>query len=494
MPEGVTQNSFTDRMQSHGFGSYDFRNTSIDSEDGYFFGKSLADIYDNEGRVVVGNDHRIMSEEVKNGVIAGIRDGGCEPEYVGIVPTDIVSYHTVEADAKGGIAVTASHMPPEYRGIKPLTGQGRIFDENELEEALDRYEFYKENFPAPENVDSWMVLDPESVTVPYIKDIRAGYDELFNQDLSGLEVVLDPGNGTGTVTLEKAFRALGVEEDDIHTVNYDLDPNFPGRGADPSESSLGDLRETVTREKADLGVAVDGDADRVAFVNEKGEKLTGDETLAIISAKYLEESEEENPRVAVSENSSALVEEHILTKGGEPSYQNVGAVFTAKACLKENGAIVGGQPNGHLLDSEFAPYDSGTYFAGVMAGIVNEKGDLSSLQDELPSYRVHRENIYPEDVSGAEDATDIVKMLLDQHKFQNTYQTEEMSQEELESSTFRTRLGESTLMGEDLMEVNVAPLLVFRKSGNEDLVRKMVEVREPEDISELIDTGLNRRH
>lgn len=458
-------------MAEHDFGSYDFRNNSMDANDAYRLGKSLSDFYSSDGDVVVGNDHRDYSEPIKNALIDGLVDHGTEVNYIGLAPTDMVAHQVKSQEADGGVAVTASHMPPDYRGLKPLNEQGRIFDEEELEKVLNSYKEFtntKQDYTTWQTdlKTNWFNGDYNFVKEAHDDYISASvdrYTHLFDDDLSGLQVAVDPGNGVGSLTLPRLLNELGVEEDNLYVINQELDPKFSGRGPDPTKSDLKELRNTVDQEDADLGIALDGDADRAVFVNENSEKVMGDESLTILSEKYLQEAPESTNvyGVVCSANTSQMLEDWITedhqNKGplGTVSYQPVGAVFTAKKALDSERTIFGGQPNGHLLDPEFVPYDSGTLPGAVMAGVVQENQGLSSLQEEIPSYEITKTNWEVEDKDAA------IKTLKKQFGSLSTHGVHraDMNTEKIAEAT------------------GANDKIIFRPSGSEPVIRLKIEHR-----------------
>lgn len=477
--DSQNQTEFVEKMRQQGFGSYDYRNDEMDSDDAYRIGKSLANFY-GEGTVVVGRDHRNYSEDLKNGLIDGLSERGNEVEYIGISPTDMVAYRVNTTDAEGGVAVTASHMPSEYRGLKPLNSQGRIFDENELEQVLDGY---IQETDRDGNYRTWRTDHLGDAYEDYISGLKHRYNQIFDSDLSDMKIAVDPGNGVGALTLPRLLTDLGVETDNLYVLNNILEPEFTGRGPDPTKSDLNDLKQIVKAQELDLGVALDGDADRAVYVNNRGQEVTGDEALAILSDRYLEDTDLLEASVACSINTSPVVDDLLYRSkengdlSGNVHYTPVGAVFPAKESLTEKSPVVfGGQPNGHFLDPDFTPYDSGTLFGAVMAGIINEKDvKMSELQEELPSYDIHRGNIEVEDKELA------MERLKQNYTGKGNIRTTE--------NAVRVDLG-----GEDesIDRSSSGVTIIFRPSGNEDVVRWTRVIRDSEKQQELIESYLDQ--
>ena len=373
------------------FGAYDSRGPNFDSDDAYRLGIAYGDMI--QGMYVVGRDHRTDSKDIEDALIQGLNEQGVKVLDVGLAPTDMVSYIVQSSSADAGAIATASHMPPDYHGIKPLNAEGRIFDASELDMAMENFLGNQVSRPA------YIEADKESSGEfhdDYIDAVVSRYYEIFEEDLKGVSIGVDPGHGMAATTVPEVLEKLGLNQGkDFFLVNDELDPEFPDRNPDPTEENLQDLSNLVLEQGLDLGVALDGDADRVVYINEKGEKVSGDESLAILGEKYLE-TVKDNAAASISANSSALVQEHINAAGGVIDYEPVGAVFPAKTSLKDKSpkTVFGGQPNGHYLDPEFTPYDSGTLFSTIMPGIIKEKNQkLSELQEKLPKYIVQRKNI-----------------------------------------------------------------------------------------------------
>ncbi len=439
-------------MQEYGFSAYDFRGAEVDEDDAYRLGFALSDFFD-PGTVVVGRDHRSRSKRMKDALIAGLRPE-IEVEDVGMATTDLVSYTTMVKETSGGVAVTASHMPPGYHGIKPLTSEGRIFDEGELRKTL---ELYRENSERKSVYPEFQERHLGKPYENYVEALVSRYDEMFEEDLSGMRIGVDTGNGVGVLTLPFALKSLGVEEDDLYLVNQEIDPDFPGRDPDPVRDELRELSELVFEEELDIGLALDGDADRVVYVNEKGEKISGDESLGILAEKYLEGTEAERPLIACSGNTSQLVEDKVVRAGGFMDYQPVGAVFPAKRALENDDVIIGGQPNGHFLDPSFTPYDSGTLFGVLMPGVMKQRlKSLGDLQRDLPQYDISRMNF---ETGEKEKALEVLRNMVGIRAADRDF-----------NGIYRTKIG-----GGALSDVGLSRNLIFRSSGSEDVLRLTLE-------------------
>ena len=343
------------------FSKYDIRGKvpeEIDEKLVYSVGRALGKFYRGEN-VVIGRDHRTHSKTFHDNIAAALEDEGKEVTSLGLTTTDAVAVAASE-EYDAGVMLTASHMPSVYGGIKPLNSQGRILKNQEMEQVKDLY-VQKE----AETTDP----DKQEFLERYLKAAESRYREVIDSEPG--KVVIDAGNGVGTLTAPELLERLGAE---VEIVNGDLDPDFPGRDPEPGPENLERLQEKVKEVGADLGVALDGDADRAVFLDEKGDYMSGDETLAIIADAYSDKTDS----VVASLNSSKVIEDQV----DEIRLVPVGAVFTALECM-DTEAGFGGQPNGHLMDPKFVPYDSGTFFAALMAGMANKK-PLSVRREQLP--------------------------------------------------------------------------------------------------------------
>lgn len=357
------------------FRKYDIRGEvpeEVNSEIVYKVGKALGRYWKN-GEIVVGRDHRNSSKTFQNAMISGLSSQGIDITFIGLATTDLTAYAAMK-DFDGGVMLTASHMPSSYGGIKPLNSAGRILSNDEMQEVKKLYGDIEDQ--------KYGEISSDSYRDEYLESAAERYHELIDEEPG--KVVLDPGNGVGSLLLPDLLEQLGAE---VIIVNGELDSDFPSRSPEPREDNLEELADKVVEEGADIGIALDGDADRALFVDENGNTLSGDESLAILSEKYLEHTDE----VVTSLNSSEMLEEVAGTKNSDVRHVPVGAVFTALECL-DSDAGFGGQPNGHLMDPELVPYDSGTLLGAVMAGIGTLR-PLSSIRKDLPDYQMKNWNL-----------------------------------------------------------------------------------------------------
>ncbi|WP_414837794.1 hypothetical protein ACK3SF_00090 [Candidatus Nanosalina sp. VS9-1] len=439
------------RARPEVFQRYDIRGEApeeIDSELVFQLGKALGFYWDS-GNILVGRDIRESSPAFYNAMISGLLSQGCDVTATGLATTDMTAY-LARKDFDAAVQITASHMPPSYGGFKPINSEGRILSNAEMAEIKKIYMREKAS------AESYGELSEENLLGEYIEGLVSRYRELFDKDLSGLEVIVDCSNSVGCLAAPDALRELGAE---VKVINDSFDPDFSAHSPEPSEKSSEMLQEKVLEEEADIGVIFDGDADRVMFVDENGNFVDGDTSLALLSEKYLEVSE----KIVASVNAGRTVKDTVESNDGEISYAPVGAVFTALKSLEEN-ITFGGQPNGHLMDSEFVPYDSGSLFALLVSGLISEKDEsFSEIIHDLEKYDTEKFN------SSVEEKNDLMLRIREKANARGLIIHEKFNALKLDFEDFTALLRPSgseelirvTLEGENISEENISEVREF---------------------------------
>ena len=243
-------------------------------------GKALGTML-GKGTVLLGRDARTTGEMVADVLSAGIISTGVNVVRAGIVPTPTLAFLTMKNGYDAGLMVTASHNPPEYTGIKFWSRTSMGFtqrEEKQLEEIYESQDFTKATWDRLGSEHT-----TESATEEHINAILEKCDTELIKSKS-FSVVVDPGNGAACTLTPYLMQKLAGK---VVTINGQLDGHFPGRRSEPDEDSLGDLVQMVKDIGADLGIAHDGDSDRVVFVTERGEVIRGDRTIALLTQDYL---------------------------------------------------------------------------------------------------------------------------------------------------------------------------------------------------------------
>jgi phosphoglucosamine mutase len=318
------------------------------------------------GNVVVGTDTRTSRDAMKHTVISGLLAAGASCRDAGIAPTPTLAFITREFDA--GVMITASHNPPEYNGIKLLNPDGSSFtslQQAQIEEAV---------LAEPLDTAPWEDIKSsryyEGAIKHHIESILAHF-----QDELKLRVVVDAGCGAASEVTPQLLERLGCE---VVTLNCYPSGFFP-RGIEPTEANLGDLCRMVKESGANLGIAHDGDADRMMAVDDRGRFIPGDKLLVILAravgAKDL---------VTTLDASMAIEETGV----------NVRRTRIGDTCVSEelrNGGDFGGETSGSWIFPDISLCPDGIYAAAQMAAIARRQ-KLSELVDGIPAYPMLRGN------------------------------------------------------------------------------------------------------
>ena len=379
-------------MNTNIFREYDIRGTvgdQLSDETVATLGHAIGTFFAQNGakRIAIGYDARKSSPGFCDLLTNGFNESGCDVVLVGMVPTPVL-YHTVfTKNVDGGVMITGSHNPPDHNGFKICLGKSTLFG-SQIQEIKDIALSGK--FVRGEGtVESIYVLDD------YCRDIvsrvdmdRQEQEEQFQQSREGakkkLKVVVDAGNGMGGVTAVPVYEALGVE---LIELFIEPDSNFPNHHPDPTVTeNLQDTIAAVHEHNADIGLAFDGDGDRIGVVDETGRIIWGDELMILLSRSILAT----NPgatiiaEVKCSQNLFDDIERH----GGTAVMWKAGHSLI-KAKMKETNAALAGEMSGHIFFADrFYGFDDATY-AGARVLEILSKSDLplsALLADVPPSY------------------------------------------------------------------------------------------------------------
>jgi phosphomannomutase/phosphoglucomutase len=357
------------------FREYDIRGlaeTDFDDEFALLLGRVHGTMIAEKGgtRVTVGRDCRVTSDPYARAVIAGLAAAGLHVYDIGICPTPLLYFSLFHLNVDGGIQVTASHNPSEYNGFKICRGKETLYGQQiqEIRVKMERGEFRERPGGKVERYE---------IVGPYRHCLLDDVPKLARP----LKVVVDAGSGVGGPVAPPIFRQLGCE---VWEIACTPDPNFPFHHPDPTvPENLNMLIERVIQEKADLGIAYDGDADRIGAVDEKGNILWGDELLILFSRDVLRR----NPKaVVISEvKCSQRLYDDVAKHGGKPIMWKAGHSLL-KAKMKETAALLAGEMSGHMFFKErYFGYDDAIYASLRLLEILANSGQpLSQLLADLP--------------------------------------------------------------------------------------------------------------
>src|SRR3972149_7204284 len=300
-------------------------------------------------QIVVGIDCRLSGEEYEKAFIQGVTSCGIDVIDLGLVMTQMVYYGQYRFQTNGAAMITASHNPWNYNGFKLAIGYSQTTGPEEVQELknlVESEEFYKsERLGTVTNAD---------IKEDYIHDVLKRV-ELKRK----YKIVMDTHKGTTTLFNPEIARRLGCE---VIEINSGVDGSFPAGTPDPTDAKLmTNLAEKVLENKADIGLAYDGDGDRIGFADEKGRVLWNDVAVAIFSKEILERFP--NSKIVYNTLCSQVVREVIKKNGGTPIIWKTGHAFI-KAKIAEVGAAFGGELSGHFFFADNAyGHDDGTYAA-----------------------------------------------------------------------------------------------------------------------------------
>ena len=345
-------------------------------------GLALGTYLKGKSTVVIGKDIRTSALPIEYALISGLVSTGCNVKTVGIVTTPTLAMSQKYLKADCGVMITASHNTPEYIGLKIWNPSGMGYtpeQEEEIERIYNDKKFVDINWD-----EVGKVTNIEDINDIHIQNIT----NRIKFDGSTLNVILDPGNGAGCDIVPKLLSTYNVK---IVTINAQMDGKFPGRNSEPSKENLIQLSKFLkSSDKSDIGIALDGDADRVIFLDENGEIIDPIRLLTLMAIDYLERYRDKIPKekmkVSTAINSSSLMEDVLNPLGCEVLRTEVGDIKVAIA-IKEHGGFVGGEtsgtyiwPNGHL-----GP-DSIVTIAKILRMIVESGKPLKDLLKNIPEY------------------------------------------------------------------------------------------------------------
>ncbi len=361
-------------MDTNIFREYDIRGivgTHLTDEAVAVLGRAIGTFFRQNGakRIAIGYDARESSPRFCELLTTGFNAVGCDVVLIGMVPTPVL-YHTVfTRDVDGGVMITGSHNPPDHNGFKICLGKAALFG-SQIQQIKD-IAFSGAFMSGEGTTESIEVLDE------YCRDIVS---RITLGDRK-IKAVVDAGNGMGGVTAVPVFEQLGVEMVKLYT---EPDSTFPNHHPDPTvEENLADTIAKVLETKADLGIAFDGDGDRIGVVDERGRIIWGDELMVLFSRGILETRP--GATIIAEVKCSQTLFDDIAAHGGNPIMWKAGHSLI-KAKMKETNAALAGEMSGHIFFADrFYGFDDATYAACRVLEILSKTDKpLSELLADLP--------------------------------------------------------------------------------------------------------------
>ncbi len=323
------------------------------------------------GKVVVGMDTRTSGEMLKSALISGLLSTGIDVIDIGLSPTPLTGFAIKLYGADAGVTITASHNPPQYNGIKVWQPDGMAYT-SEMENSLERI-FEEGRFKRA----SWNELGKLTHADPKGEYIKRALDAI-NLDES-YKVVIDAGNGAGSIVSPYLQRELGNK---VISLNSHPSGYFV-RELEPNAKSLEGLAKTVRVMKADVGIAHDGDADRIGVVDDRGKFIEYEVMLSLISGYMLRKFRK--GKIITTVDAGFALDDYVKPLGGEVVRARVGDVAVAEK-IKEENAVFGGEPSGTWIMPQWNLTPDGIFAGALVLEMIDKLGPISELAKEVPRY------------------------------------------------------------------------------------------------------------
>lgn len=355
------------------FKEYDIRGVygeDLTDDIAYKIGRAYV-MYANSKKVVVGHDMRVSGDKLKKALVDGLTDQGCDVVDIGLCSTPMLSYAAGSMNL-GGIMVTASHNPAKYNGFKmSKDGTVPLYYEEGIKQIEEKVE--KNLFP---DATKAKVIQKDIID-EYVK-----FCLKFAHDIKKFDVVVDAGNGMAGLTAKKVFDKLPCN---LTKMFFALDGSFPNHDANPMKpENIIDLQKKVKEVSADVGIAFDGDADRVVFVDENGDAISSDMITTVIGKEILKS----NPKSTVIYDlrSSWATKEGIESSEGKALLTRVGHSYIKKS-MRENDAVFAGELSGHYYFRDTFFTDNGMVAVMFVLSYLSATGEnLSDVIKQVKKY------------------------------------------------------------------------------------------------------------
>ena len=421
-------------------------NSELTPELAYKLGRAAAIYFGNECKtaptVLIGRDTRISGEMLESSLIAGICSAGGRAIAAGVIPTPAVAYLARKLETKAGIVISASHNPFYDNGIKFFGGDGyKLPDavEDEIEAIVHKIET-NDDYPRP--------TDDKLCHVEYRHNLVEDYVNFVinttTQRLDGMKIVLDCANGAAYEAMPEVLKRLGAKVITIGTA-----PNGININDNCGSTHIDNLKKVVLEEKADLGIAHDGDADRCLCVDEEGHIIDGDHILVICATEMMKDKNLPDNTVVTTVMANIGFRQAIHNLGGKFEITKVGDRYVLENMLK-NGYKLGGEQSGHIIFTDYSTTGDGLITALQVLSAVKRTGKKASELNALMT-------TYPQ-------------VLLNVRVKDRTVYEKEAVQQSIKDA--EAELGENGR-------------ILVRASGTEPLVRVMAEGPNQEELESL---------
>ncbi len=356
--------------------------------------------------ICVGRDTRLSGTMLESALTAGIMAEGGRPHCCGVIPTPAVALLTVQGELDGGIVISASHNPPEFNGIKFFSAKGMKLPD-ELEERISAWVLSEDalasdSLPSGDGVGH--IVKMKDARERYIDHAVATLDGL---SLEGLVVAVDCGHGASCRTTPAALQRLGAT---VHAINTDY--NGYDINVDCGSTHLEPLRELVLRTGADVGLAHDGDADRVLFVDAEGAEIDGDYILAICGSDLAAQGKLANSELVSTVMCNLGFSTAMKRAGFDVVQTAVGDRYVLERMIAD-GAVLGGEQSGHIIFLEHNTTGDGLVTALQLLSVMKRTGrslaDLARCMNKFPQVLVNVRVEHKEQLDGCESVWEAVR-------------------------------------------------------------------------------------
>jgi phosphomannomutase/phosphoglucomutase len=361
------------KISPHVFRAYDIRGlypAELNEDVTYQIGLAYGKLLGQAKTIAVGHDGRPGSKAVKKSLIKALMFSGKDVIDIGLVPSPVLYFAISHYNLDGGIEITGSHNPSEYTGLKlqkemalPIVGETGIY---RMRDWIM-------------NGDIRIEEQKSSLTTKNVIPDYVNYLISKTKLKRPLKIIIDVGNGSCGRIPETIFKKMGC---DVQTLYPDIDGTFPNHIPDPHEhETLKELQKKVVEEGADVGLAFDGDGDRVGMVDERGGIVPGDLILMMLARKVLRQRK---GHVVVEVRASKTLLEDIKRHGGKPVFSRAGHAYVLQEVFDKK-AVFGGELTGHMyFPLEYYDYDDGLFISMKLAELVSEMDALSEYVKKLP--------------------------------------------------------------------------------------------------------------
>ena len=304
---------------------------------------------------IIGRDGRISSPRLFEWLSEGVLSTGCNVIDIGIVPSPVFYHSTFKLKSSSGVVITGSHNPGNYNGFKILFNNSSTSSEEiqSIKKRIKEQDFLS----GSGNIESLDVIES------YIEEVKRNIN--LNRPMN---ISIDCGNGAAGVVAERVYNGLGCKVEGLYC---DLNGNFPNHHPDPSRpENVEDLIKSVLKNKSEIGLAFDGDADRLGVISPSGEMIFPDMQMILFCQHVLKEKP--NSKIVFDVKCSKLLEEAISKSNGIPLMSKTGHTFI-KSMIRDHGAILGGEMSGHIFFNDRWPgFDDGVYAGARMLEILSQ--------------------------------------------------------------------------------------------------------------------------